>query len=431
MVVKPPPLDFRLGVSWERAPGVVSAELAATWCTLQIDVGGSPITLVEDQRGQSLRRSVHTSAYPLAEWIATRWWSLRTHLRPTATSAAGWTWDRVGVAPWLHHHNLRAAGNGMPWPDLTIVPEGGVTRLRWNGVPGVAGQPIRFLTSGDTYLSTESVTRALSGFILQVLDRLDEAGVHGTPLQQEWSALAELDRDQQRFAAAAARLGLDPFNLDDGQVLRIERLGATLEGELLDEFLDSADPNRLDEAGDWLRRARARIVTGEQRRSRLPAAEGHSADARPWEVGYTLGRRCREHLGLAATDRVELRPLVGLARVGGDAAGLQGVMAVVDDAVGVALPSGPTGASALRFAQARALGLSLLTQRDTVLLDPTSTELAMTSRAFAAELLAPAAGISEYLRVLPAATDRALDAIAGRFGTSALLVQRQYENQML
>lgn len=97
--------------------------------------------------------------------------------------------------------------------------------------------------------------------------------------------------------------------------------------------------------------------------------------------------------------------------------------------VGLVLPAEPSANEASRrFAQARALGLSLLTERRLLLLDPAHTDLSKTSRAFAAEPLAPAAGIAEYLDVLPSATGAALEAVAGRFAVSPLLVQHQYDN---
>jgi len=422
-----------LEVSWERAAGVVAPELAATWCSLEIDVAGQPATLVDDRRGGGLRRKVHTSAYPLAEWIAMRWWSLMQHVRPSAGSVGGWAWARAGQETWLRQHNLRGAGNGMPWPDLTLVPEGGVTRVVWRAGAGVSQQPLTFLTSGDVYLPATAVRRALADFVVQVLDRLEESGISGTPLQEEWRALSQLDSEQREFAAAAARLGLDPFSLDDDVSGAIEGLSGLMDDALFEEFLDSADPARLAAAGGWLERASRRVAPGDQSLKGFPTEVpvGPSpADMQPWLRGYELARSCRTHLDLTPEARIDLKGLVGLAHVGGDAAGLQGLMRVVDDAVGLALPQAARRATATRFAQARALGLSLLTGRDTALLDPAGTETAKASRAFAAELLVPAAGIAEYLSVSPTDTDRALDAVADHFGASPLLVQRQYENQI-
>lgn len=87
--------------------------------------------------------------------------------------------------------------------------------------------------------------------------------------------------------------------------------------------------------------------------------------------------------------------------------------------------------TATRFAQARALGLSLLVPPRLALLDPAHTDLAKQARAFAAELLAPADGISEYLSVFPTVSDPAIEAVAARYEASPILVQRQLDNQLL
>jgi Zn-dependent peptidase ImmA (M78 family) len=50
--------------------------------------------------------------------------------------------------------------------------------------------------------------------------------------------------------------------------------------------------------------------------------------------------------------------------------------------------------------------------------------------AFAAELLAPAAGIRAQLEVLGKDDDAALEAIAGRFKVSPLVVRHQFDNQI-
>ncbi len=420
---------LQLLVDWERAPGVTSPELAATWCRLEIVVRGRPVTLVEDTRGGGIRRAVHTSAYPLAEWIATCWWTLREHARPSAVSSRGWTWANVQQLPWQRSHNVRGAGGGMPWPDLTLVPEGAVTHVVWTAVSGLPAQPVSFLTSGDTYLPAAAVRQALGRLVEQVLERLTEAGVTGTVLQREWEELGELDQDERQFAAAAARLGLDPFDVDDQVADQIESLADAYDPELLGEFLDSADVQHLSAAGQWLERARGYARLAHRTRAALPL-DPRADEAPPWTLGYQLARAYRSQLGLRPTDRVDLMDLVGLARVAGDPAGLQGLVQMAADGVGLVLPEESMSVTTTRFAQARALGISLFTTRTTALLDPTRNDLATRSRAFAAELLAPAEGIAEYLDALPAVTDRAIDAVADRFDASSALVQRQHENQL-
>jgi hypothetical protein len=77
------PRGFEIKAAWERADGVATPELASTWCALEMTADDRPVTLVEDIRGGGLRTALHTSAYPLAEWIATHWWTLREHVRPS------------------------------------------------------------------------------------------------------------------------------------------------------------------------------------------------------------------------------------------------------------------------------------------------------------------------------------------------------------
>jgi len=424
-----PGRELELLLEWERGAGVASAELGATWCALEIKVAGQSVTLVEDDRGGGLRRSVHTSAYPLAEWIATHWWGLHDHLRPSATSARGWAWARVATSPWLRGHNLRAAGDGMPWPDLTIVPEGAATRLVWRRGPGMASQPVTFLTAGDTHLPTNTVRAAMVGFVEQVLDRLADAGVKGTLLHDEWAALTELAPEERQFMHAAARLGLDPFDVRNGLADQLQSLEADYDSALFDEFLNSADPERLPTAARWVDRARGSMNRAPFRAQGV-SEEAPVGEGRPWDRGYAAAQACRARLGLPVTSSIDLADLVGLSRVEGDPAGLHGLVEVADNGLGLALPTAVTSQTATRFAQARALGLSLLTRRPVALLDPTHADLAQQTRAFAAEVLAPADGIADFLSVFPSVTERALDAVADRFGTSPLVVQHQYENQL-
>jgi len=66
-----------------------------------------------------------------------------------------------------------------------------------------------------------------------------------------------------------------------------------------------------------------------------------------------------------------------------------------------------------------------------VLLDPTSSDFAGTVRAFAAELLAPAEGLRQYFSRSSGASAEAFESLGNYYGVSPLLVQHQYENQVV
>lgn len=430
--------SFRIEVEWDSALGVATPELAATWARFAIWIGSQSPTSVEDS-GRVYRRSIYTSVYPLAEWIAFNWWALTAELRPSAVPVLLWTWSNVASHEWLQRHNIRGAGTGMPWPDLTFVPEGAVTRLVWRSGPGLAGQPVTFLSNGDVYLPSAQFVDQPAQFVDQVIDRLQEADVLDTPLAKEWRALRDTDAEEAAFARAAARLGLDPYAMTTAAQEELVRVSSILERHVMDEFLDSADPGHLQLAVNWLQQARNRAanltdvraasVVGEWRT--ILRYQNLADDEKPWIRGYRAAREVRRILGLEPTDRLGMDDLVTKVTLGGQSAGLEGFtrLSSADKPI-LVLPSGRRSAPSVRFAQARSLGLLLASGEDEHLLDPASTDLSKESRAFAAELIAPISGIQQYLSRSPAVTDAAFEAVAARFRASTLLVRRQYENQM-
>jgi hypothetical protein len=307
-----------------------------------------------------------------------------------------------------------------------------VTALSWTRGPGVAGQPVRFIETGFAHVDSEEVQRALRRFVQQVIDRLDEARLP-TLLHKEWEATLALDESEASFARAAAKLGLDPFSVPEPIANDLIAVSEDLEPELLDEFLDSADPANLRIAIYWLQHAR-QVIAGVQRRSLpigdLKGALGVGDAALPYQRGYALARAVREQLHSDPADRFKVEDFVGQSSLDQPPAGLQGFVGVSGtERIGLLL-AGRVSSTAQRFSQARALGLALSGSRTEYLLDPAHTDLMKLSRAFAAELLAPATGIVELLTSFRGAGDDAFEAVANRFDVSTLLVKLQYENQI-
>jgi hypothetical protein len=166
-------LDFRL--EWLEAPGVTTPELAGTWARYEIWIGDRCATQVEGADG-TFRRGVYGSIYPLAHWIAANWWALTSNIRPSAIDARYWDWKNVHAYPWLRQHNFRGAGDGMAWPNLTIVPEGAVSRVAWSQDYGHELTPVRFASDGllmnSIQVSQQSSTVSLSAWLTLASRRL-------------------------------------------------------------------------------------------------------------------------------------------------------------------------------------------------------------------------------------------------------------------
>jgi IrrE N-terminal-like domain len=434
---------FEVRIEWLEAPGVTTPELAATWARYEIWLGGRCVTQVETADG-TFRRSVYGSLYPLAHWIASNWWLLISHARPSAVDTNYWTWRNVRNYPWLAEHNFRGAGDGMAWPDLTLVPEGAISHIVWKQDYQRNSMPVRFASDGSGFVPVEELRAELAGIINHVLERLSEAGLPKTPLAEEWSEVAKADDQEQQFCRTAARMGIDPYSVDDDTAEVIVSIADQLPTEIADDFFDSADVKALADAADWTRRA---MLVSERAAARaVNDLQGiYSAISvktvtglmtaidsdRPWALGYAMARQLRRELEVKDTNPFDVSPWVGVGDVTAPSNGIYGFASVTEDRCGVVLGNRGLGSTATRFGLARALGRVVARpgQRRFVLSAARSHDERF-ARAFAAELLAPAEGIRLTLESIGKTDDSALEAVAQRFRVSPLVVRHQYDNQI-
>ena len=430
-------LDIR--IEWLDAPDVSTPELAATWARYEIWTGGDCITQVESQ-DSTFRRSVYGSLYPLAEWITTNWWFLTEGIRPSAVPTRYWTWPNVRTYQWLRQYNFRAAGNGMAWPDLTVVPEGALTCVRWSSDNSRTSGRVKFMSSGVNFVDAQDAEANLANIVVLALDRLAEVGLYKTRLAEDWAALSNLDTEEKEFCATAARLGVDPFHATDELSEAIIEAGRAVPTELSGDFFANAEPENLAQAAEWTRKA-ARVAVRASARAKMELNSLYAAvsrqerpvpgSTRPWEQGYMMAREVRKHLKVNESTPFDISPWMATGTAADSSGGIQGVAAIERGRFGLVL-GGPTLPKPSRlFAQARALGRTLAQpSKNAFLLSSARDYEEQVARAFAAELLAPAEGIRGLVRTQGARDDLAFESIARHFGVSPILVERQYDNQV-
>lgn len=413
-------MSLRLEWEWEPAPGVRLPELAATWSTLQIDVGDVTATLVEERESRSgLRRRINVPTYPLAEWIAYNWWALAS---PTPSGRDGVT--------------LAGAGDGFPWPDLALSSGPGymlATLRRTNR----SRSPVRFLAEAEVLLEPEAARFELQRFVEDTIQQLDDAKVSGTPLHEEWAAITSADDDVRAFCRTAAALTLDPYDLSDDETGLVLAIGkgsddADLLAELAATLAVTANRGTVaTEAGAWLGSALSRIEASthppELDLPFSPLPKGRWA--RPWSVGYQRAREVRESLGVAPGDPLDVDALVRVAEVQNRTP--QGVAALAKayGAGTVVAVSSTASDQTRRFAAARAIGRRTFDDSEGGLLLTSRDEYAAkVERAFAAEVLAPADGLRDKLTGDP--TEQIVEATARDYGVSVRVIEHQMENQL-
>ncbi|MGF1647430.1 MAG: ImmA/IrrE family metallo-endopeptidase [Kineosporiaceae bacterium] len=411
--------DLRVVLEWDDGGGVRAKELQATWCRLEIAVGERLVTLLRDRRTGSFRQSIHVSAYPLAEWVAYHWWALQAAVAKPGAASPGLS--------------LRSVGDGFPWPRLSFAPDGDSTLLVWERS---VDDRVAFVEDGSARVDMQSFVRTAAAVVENTLSRLDDAGVPRTALHDEWQAVHALDDEERGFALAAARLGIDPYDVSEPVAQALVSASQELTPDLLDDVLTAAEPSGLRDLVTWVTgtvpgpgsTTAAAVGDLDRWRAGVTSSIRRAPGPAPWARGFAAAQSVRPDLEPHPSSPVGLDDVVetlprpfphrSIDAVGNEA-----------DVVRLVVPEGRSGRG-LRFSQARALYRALTTGRDRPFaLTSARTGVQQAERAFAAELLAPITGIRDRVPgPLTAVTDDDVDRLADAFEVSALVIRHQIDN---
>jgi hypothetical protein len=427
-------MTFR--IEWEPAPGVSHPVLARTWARIEIAIGDTCVTTVLDRQTGGTRAGVYGPTFVVAEWIVRNFWFL--------------LWESVsGPAPtsaWLRRHSLAAAREGTSLPRLECFRDESKIVTKWaRDERGV--RPVTFIEAGNAELEPAAVQAKLVDFVDLVLERvraLDHPDV--VALREDWRAITSATGDDLLVCKRAARMGLDAYEpdevSDDLASLLTDGVGR-LPTPTGDDLLDAAvAPEKFA--------ASIATVADAVRADPGPAPKvtkgtprfdlGHSKPvSTPYEHGYTLADALRRKLNQSPDGPFDMqRALASLHW--GDVHQPQESWTSLDHNVKAAVGMSPAGTPCLvarpvratsgRFLVARGLYalLSGATAAAPRLLTNSGTRLQSASRAFAAELLAPAAALRA--RVRGRLDEERLDDLAQEFGVSPMVIQYQLENQV-
>lgn len=437
---------LRFRVEWQDAPGVKDAVLARTWCRLVIEADGRLVTEVIDKRSRSLRGGIYGSVFPLSQWIVENWWFLlnESYRFPAARSSRELARTPADRA-WAQRHSVLTAREGGALPDLTLYRDEEVVVARWMRDSEDTTSPfLRFSAEGEARMDPEDAERGLAELVDQVLDRLDgledsEAGM----LREDWAGLSRAMTEDRELCEWSARLGLDPHDPDeltDDQAETLASLMSPLEDSVRNDLLDAERFQSLQADLEWLNQARSRAADAGRSANPEPVlSDGEGGTAH--ELGYNCATVLRNHLWPSGNyepvremDDILLR--LGWARspyrtMASRPAGLlKAALEQSDDSASVAVTPGgdPPGE---RFTLARSVFLRHFTPsgcRRRLVTDSHARQQ-RASRAFAAEFLAPAAGLSR--QVGDRISHREVDDLAVHYQVSPSVIVHQIQNHQL
>lgn len=429
------PSTVRITSEWIDAPGVVSPELAATWASLSIRFDGETVTHIADERVRSVRDSIEVATYPLARWIVRNWFFLLYHSRPLQLARPQRRFEgrshRLDRTEWMLHHNLRSVGEGFVWPDLSLVSGYGDGHADWwSDATTRLGAQVRYLTAGTASVGSENYESALRNFIEATIIRLEDQGIVGFPLAEEWQAILDLDAEEREFCAVAARLGLDAFEVSDDVAEVVAKVGTELEMTLLDDFLEAAQPEHLSDDIRWINLAAQAVDSQIVAKEQLPAVEPADPKLPPAQRGLIEAVRVRALLGISPEERVDPFRWLAVAEIENPDESLVGLGGLSSSKAAVLATNGlQRVSSGRRFAAARALREFAASNESHFLVTTSRLPGQQVNRAFAAEFLAPVNGIDA---ALPGGRDSVsweiVEEIAQQFEVSPIVVSHQIED---
>ena len=377
-----------------------SEEEIATFGAFVVEANGRRLTEGVGVDENELRPGPYVSGYHVAQWLAWNWWRLRWESRPVGE--AGREWDFA--------HRLSSIGEGYVWPNVEISSDG--FRSRLTSAPTVEPEAalFRYLGAPRTeVVSADVLEQSMDRFIESVLELLNERNVRDTNLHRLWQDLKHAREDEQRsrFRRFEARLGHDPDEIDENEILTSLADAASLGQDALEEL--AAHPWQGTGVPSAEEVVEASGLHGFDSRPRdavrLHSRDGISAwgSCAAWKVGVTAARALwhQESLNGETLENPRLADLAGTMEAAiGDPRPTKSISFTFDDGNGgsrLALRS--KWETGRRFDLARLVGDRLCVDGEEPLLPATqsSTYRQKVQRAFAAELLCPFEAVDAFL----------------------------------
>jgi hypothetical protein len=377
-------------VDWPSAPAPTGhALLDDTLGRLAIKIGSDFATKFRtDNNNEGDQLLVPT--YGLAEWIASNWWSLL--FEPPKDEYFQEDFD------FRSRHWLGSARNGFALPDLWFCPAGEKIEIIGSAAHLRFARLDFLVEISDVVVGVAVLRDALHRFVQRVITRLDERGRRITPLHELWGAVRDTGPDAEEYCQLVGSLGLSPYeehpDIDD----ILNRVYERLDPGIVRDLCNAADEKTFSSLAELAIGVAESLDSGQEARLAELLAVGLPPDQAPhaWQWGRQAADRVRREFHISNADPQggqRFLATLGLDSVTSVGAGhterIKGGVKRHNDRMQVAIFDDMEPQR--RFAAARAAFLGWAhAVDDSHLLTTAITRDQQASRAFAAEMLAPA-----------------------------------------
>ena len=422
---------FSLDLQWPANPGKGgNLLLDESVARFQMMVGDKSITAYQTEKGDK-NSYLHIPVYYLVEWLALNWWSFLYEPRKLD--------DENAESDFRSRHWLGTARNGFALPDVTFSPAGDKIEIVARSAFLRFAQ-LNFIESVTASAATNNVRAEFSTFIERVLAQLREKGIKTSVAHDAWDRVKETSVEEEAYCRLIGSLGLSPYishpEIDDA----IAKIADKISNSMLTDLCDATNIGNFNRAAELTEGISQALAQAKPVRLHdlLKAPKPFDAAPRAYEWGYRATDAARSALGIAHDDpkgstaffeRLQFDPSIGI-EVGTEGANISLVSGAVtreDDAMLLSLAG--ANRAHRKFAAARASFLAWSNSTTASRLVTTArTRDQQASRAFAAELLAPAKYLKKRLGKRTDVSPFTLDKLSEEMGIAPTVVHYQAKN---
>jgi len=424
-------MTLTIDFNWVDAGRSLDEYSSATMADLRIAIADTNLTSHVNRSTRSYNESITVPLYPIAEWLTSWWWPI---FYEYGESTANKTEENT---QYLERHDLAYSASGFVYPSMLCQPTGEFLEIRSRRI-NRRHSPIEFINF-ITYdqIPIQQAKAEFSKLVEAVIERLGTNGLDNSSAKLDWEAISEANRDERAFCMSAGLFGLDPYDTDEETARVIERLTAIAEPSIRNDLFSIVSPTSAEILLDVIQRTNRRI----ERESSCSVwtslsqdIPSPSASSTPWEAGYQSAQWVRGQMKLNG-QRVDFsnddRHVASVdLDIDNSATRLNAVVAANSPTCAIR----SCGNTAQYFAKARAVGDYLM--RDTSgpsLLTTMGTDRQARTRSFAAEFLAPSAGIRSMLgdKLNQWIDEYTIEKLAHHYGVSNFVIMHQIKNHKL
>lgn len=366
---------------------------AATLAEVSVSVGEQTLSAILDAHTGGLVDGSRLPAIVLAEGLVRHWWTLL--YEPLRTYERQPQRDEKFEA----RHRLDSFTPGYAFPPIGLW-SGGETVSIGLFNPDTRFHKHQFILPerserGPWSLARGEVEVPLGLFVQAVLEQAGGRSGRAALLCEGFERIAGSlhDPEEREWCTNAGRLGLDPYDPDG---IDLGRLGAGISDTLFSDICEASEPRDLHQTCDWVRGALAGFRLAKPFSIREFGGPPYRDLTQP---GYRNGLEAVEHLRNRLGLPLEPRPALEKLFDGADSgrvhepnatAAIEGLARRQGSEVRASVPA--RSVKQQRFRMCRTTYLAWRAGPDSeVAATPADTWRQQASRAFAAELLAPAA----------------------------------------